>query len=75
MQDSLSALKPEPTPEPTPQPEKKECSICYENCSDDRKMVAFDPCGHTSCKPCSERLDDCHVCRNKIARKIVLHIV
>ena len=53
---------------------KKECTICYETCGDDRKMVAFDPCGHTSCKPCSERLNDCHVCRQVISRKITLHM-
>jgi len=42
-----------------------QCQICMER---DIKMVFS--CGHGTCKECSERLEDCHICRQKIQNRI-----
>ena len=41
------------------------CPICMER---DKNVVFF--CGHSACKECSERLEDCHVCRQTIQNRI-----
>ncbi|XP_052830990.1 E3 ubiquitin-protein ligase MIB2 isoform X1 [Octopus bimaculoides] len=44
------------------------CLICMER----RRDMVFD-CGHTTCKKCGEVLDDCHMCRKHIMKKIIIH--
>lgn len=53
---------------------RKECSICYEEVGEDLKMVAFNPCGHTSCEKCAPKINECHVCRQKVISKIRVHL-
>ena len=54
----------------------RECSICFEAYSQDRKQVAFSPCGHApSCEQCvkSENfVRKCPICRTKIKRAVAL---
>lgn len=42
------------------------CSICFEN---DVKIV-FNPCGHTFCEECSNKLNICATCRSHIVGRI-----
>jgi len=51
------------------EPEAAICNICEERL----KSFAFD-CGHTSCKECSEILIECHICRQKISKKIKIFL-
>ncbi|CAI9737750.1 E3 ubiquitin-protein ligase MIB2-like [Octopus vulgaris] len=44
------------------------CTICMEH----RWDMVFD-CGHTTCKKCGEVLDKCHMCRQHIKKKIMIH--
>jgi len=44
------------------------CSICLER----KRNVAF-LCGHGACAPCTQDLVNCHMCRNKIEKKIPLY--
>ena len=51
------------------------CNICFEQYSQERKQVAFTPCGHSSCEECStsrhlER--KCPFCRTSIKRFVVI---
>lgn len=48
--------------------EQQRCNICYER----RRNVAF-TCGHTICSRCSDTLNNCHICRKAITRKIYLY--
>nr|CAB3263830.1 zinc finger protein ZF(ZZ/RING)-1 [Phallusia mammillata] len=54
MQQKLNALQ-----------EEKTCPICMET----QMEVVFVPCGHTTCRKCSETLKVCHICRKKIEKK------
>lgn len=46
------------------------CPICF---GTDVEEV-FDPCGHTSCRSCSEKLSStCPVCRSNVTRKIKIY--
>ena len=55
----------------TPAGEKPSCIVCFEDFDDDQhKVIAFVPCGHTSCFICSKKMSQCHVCRKPIASKI-----
>ncbi len=44
------------------------CKICMER----RKEVVF-LCGHGSCRPCSESLAACHLCRGSVAKIVHLY--
>ena len=62
---------PEPAP-PNPPPKEEtggECGICYGNYQEIGKVV-IDPCGHTCCKVCGDRLKECHICRQPILKLI-----
>ena len=53
----------------------QECNICFEKYSQERKQVAFTPCGHSSCGECSKSRHlerKCPFCRTKIKRFVVL---
>ena len=54
----------------------RECSICLEEYSQDRKQVAFSPCGHApSCEQCAKSdnfVRKCPICRTKIKRAVIL---
>ncbi|KAI6661481.1 E3 ubiquitin-protein ligase MIB2-like isoform X2 [Oopsacas minuta] len=68
------SLPPAPPPHISPteslQPkEEDECDICCESYKE-RFRVAFDPCGHVSCKVCAEQLKECHKCRRPIIKWI-----
>ena len=50
------------------QNEKALCSICLEN----KKSVVFIPCKHeATCKPCSEKVKQCPICRTTIQDRFV----
>ena len=42
------------------------CTICFEEYKEDRRQVAFGPCGHHSCYECSPSLQLCPLCRAEI---------
>ncbi len=42
-----------------------ECIICYDGQAD----IVFG-CGHSTCKSCSSKLKECHICRAKISNRI-----
>ncbi len=47
------------------------CTICYE----DKVSICINPCGHTLCKTCSEKVsNNCFTCRTKILSKIKMII-
>ena len=46
--------------------EKLECKICLEQ----EACVVFEPCGHISCSICSVKLNECHICRSKILKRV-----
>ena len=47
----------------------KACSVCYEDISESRKLMAFGPCGHQICRTCSRSIrkepggKKCPICR------------
>ena len=66
----ISFVKPpEPTPPNPPKevPAGGECGICYGNYSENVKVL-IDPCGHTCCKECGQKLKECHICRQPILK-------
>jgi len=34
------------------------------------QKVAFTSCGHCACFSCADKLQDCHICRKNISKKI-----
>jgi len=47
--------------------DKTMCKICEEN----EKQVVFLPCGHfCTCFDCSERIENCPLCRGAIIQKV-----
>ena len=53
----------------------KECQICFDAVSVDRKWTAFVPCGHRICNECAEKISSackCPHCRKNIIRFLVL---
>ena len=44
---------------------KKTCNICFEPYKKD-EIVIFKKCEHAVCKSCFPRLENCHMCREKI---------
>lgn len=49
-----------------------ECDICFLKFDfDERKPYILNPCGHSLCLTCSNKLNNCPHCRNKIVGKIV----
>lgn len=44
------------------------CFICMER----KRDIAF-LCGHGACQPCAQTLKTCHVCREKITKRIKLY--
>ena len=48
------------------------CAICFEEYKEDRKRVAFGPCGHSSCNECMHLLQLCPFCRAEIEFDIPL---
>ena len=74
--DISSFLKPKvfakPAP-PNPAPVKDElvgeCGICYGNYNEFSKVL-IDPCGHTCCKNCGQKLKECHICQQPILKLI-----
>jgi hypothetical protein len=47
----------------------QECSICY----DKKISLVFNPCGHMACNICSLKIDKCHLCKEYINGRIILH--
>ena len=47
----------------------KACSVCYEDINENRKLMAFGPCGHQICRTCSGSIrkeyggKKCPICR------------
>lgn len=53
----------------------EECLICFKKYDNKYLNIKiFVPCGHSCCKICSEKIDNCHLCRNEICKKINLFI-
>ena len=52
-----------------------ECCICLEETSDERKLAALVPCGHTVCEDCSPKMPGrlCPTCRRNCTHCIVVH--
>lgn len=59
----------------------KDCSICLENkighrcscsvsCASYSQITLFKPCGHSVCTPCSQKLNNCPLCRTSIMEKL-----
>ena len=50
----------------------KACSVCYEDINENRKLMAFGPCGHQICRTCSGSIrkepggKKCPICRSTI---------
>ena len=70
-----SYLPPKPATASVTPGEKPTCIVCFEDFDDDQhKVIAFIPCGHTSCLICSKRMSECHVCRKPISTKIPIYM-
>ncbi|VFQ75081.1 unnamed protein product [Cuscuta campestris] len=54
---------------PAEDSQSQACPVCFES----RKDMAFN-CGHTICKDCGERVDNCPICRQLITDRIRLYI-
>ena len=51
-----------------------ESGICFESATEKNRLLTFNPCGHTACRICAQKLDNqCHVCRKKIKNKILIY--
>ena len=69
------ATAPAPTKTSVSGPEKPSCIVCFEDFDDDQhKVIAFVPCGHTTCLKCSGKMSQCHVCRKPISNKISIYM-
>ena len=50
----------------------KACSVCYEEINENKKLMAFGPCGHQVCRTCSGSIrkepggKKCPLCRSTI---------
>jgi len=55
--------------------EKAESSSTCVVCMDGPKEICFVPCGHVSCcSKCSDKLDVCCICKQKIDKKVKVFI-
>lgn len=45
------------------------CNICEKI---EEVMIVFTSCGHMCCSNCSKSLNNCHICRKRISKKIQL---
>ena len=52
-------------------PRLQTCTICYSNLS---QMAVLDPCGHSFCRQCCEKLNTCPVCRSPFNKAIALYL-
>jgi len=46
------------------------CKICLVN----TPKVIFTTCGHSACFSCSNKLNNCHICRKRISKKIKIFL-
>ena len=72
LEDNAGAAAPAPVHEDVIVQDRTEsievppCRICMEN----RSVICFVPCGHVcACSSCSQRIDECPLCRTPITRR------
>jgi hypothetical protein len=55
------------TPAPTP---AEACDVCLDN----KKIIAFGPCGHVWCNSCASKVDTCPLCNARITSRLRIYI-